>query len=412
MNYEELIHARDAKTLNLGQQPIGSVYKQLIDRKYTNVVKIKPSLVNNCVFSGDIDYECQINQTIKDRHQLHFTPISQDDNVVALKVETGSFQTLESLLTTNPAVVASPHFINDTISDVLGFTEVLHTKKIYHVCYAPSTVFTRNGSNSVLFLSHGSFYQNLKDRNQLYGEFAEYVAPEVLNGGEIDERTDIYSIGKFIESLFVVSSMPYQYKKIVARATQSDPLKRYQTVADLRRDLSVRSKLYKSLITLAAAAVVALIALGIFWDLTPTTTPVEFVKPVPRQATDDLIDDGFDPRTELGVVSADSAGQLSPAEQKKQAEYQKKNEEIFRKQYAVAAAKIIDKVYNKEYMGANEKKFIAGSQSTLDELSKLQTDLGNKAHLTNTKSQKIAADVIEGITEQKMDQMMGGQRIK
>jgi serine/threonine protein kinase len=238
------------------------------------------------------------------------------------------------------------------------------------------------------------------------------VAPEVLNGGEIDERTDIYSIGKFIESLFVVSSMPYQYKKIVARATQSDPLKRYQTVADLRRDLSVRSKLYKSLITLAAAAVVALIALGIFWDLTPTTTPVEFVKPVPRQATDDLIDDGFDPRTELGVVSADSAGQLSPAEQKKQAEYQKKNEEIFRKQYAVAAAKIINKVYNKEYMGANEKKFIAGSQSTLDELSKLQTDLGNKAHLTNTKSQKIAADVIEGITEQKMDQMMGGQRIK
>ncbi len=406
MNYEELMLARDAKTLNLGKLPIGNVYKQLIDRKYTNIVKIKPSLVNNCVFGGDVDYECKVNQTIKDRHQLHFTPISKDDNIIALKVEMGSFQTVESLLSNNPAVVASHHFIPDTISDLLDFTDVLHQKKIYHVCYAPSTVFARNGSNGLLFLSHGSFYSNIKDRNQMFGEFSAYIAPEVLEGGEIDERTDIYSIGKFIECLFAVSSMPYQYKNVVARATQVDPQKRYQSVADMRRDISIKNKLYKSLFTFAGAAIVALIGIGIFWDLTPTTTPVEFVKPAPRQATDDLLDDGFDPRTELGVISADSSIQLTPAQQKKQAEYQKKNEEIFRKQYAAAAARIINKVYNKQNMSNNEKRFIAGSQATLDQLSKLQTDLGGKANLTDAKSQKIAAEVINDITEQKMDQIM------
>ena len=406
MNYEELMLARDAKTLNLGKLPIGNVYKQLIDRKYTNIVKIKPSLVNNCVFGGDVDYECKVNQTIKDRHQLHFTPISKDDNIIALKVEMGSFQTVESLLSNNPAVVASHHFSPDTISDLLDFTDVLHQKKIYHVCYAPSTVFARNGSNGLLFLSHGSFYSNIKDRNQMFGEFSAYIAPEVLEGGEIDERTDIYSIGKFIECLFAVSSMPYQYKNVVARATQVDPQKRYQSVADMRRDISIKNKLYKSLFTFAGAAIVALIGIGIFWDLTPTTTPVEFVKPAPRQATDDLLDDGFDPRTELGVISADSSIQLTPAQQKKQAEYQKKNEEIFRKQYAAAAARIINKVYNKQNMSNNEKRFIAGSQATLDQLSKLQTDLGGKANLTDAKSQKIAAEVINDITEQKMDQIM------
>ena len=240
----------------------------------------------------------------------------------------------------------------------------------------------------------------------MFGEFSAYIAPEVLEGGEIDERTDIYSIGKFIECLFAVSSMPYQYKNVVARATQVDPQKRYQSVADMRRDISIKNKLYKSLFTFAGAAIVALIGIGIFWDLTPTTTPVEFVKPAPRQATDDLLDDGFDPRTELGVISADSSIQLTPAQQKKQAEYQKKNEEIFRKQYAAAAARIINKVYNKQNMSNNEKRFIAGSQATLDQLSKLQTDLGGKANLTDAKSQKIAAEVINNITEQKMDQIM------
>ncbi|WP_036877735.1 protein kinase domain-containing protein [Xylanibacter oryzae] len=405
MNYEELIEARDAKTQNLGNMPIGNIYKRHISNKYINILKIKDNLINNFFFSGDINFEYQVNQTIKNKHQLHFSPIFQGEDIVALKIEMCNFQSFESLLSKNPAVVGSKHFISDTINDILNFTELLHKKNIYHVCYAPSTVLSRNGNNSVLFISHGSFYQNIKDRESLYGNYPNYIAPEVLNGDTIDERTDIYSIGKFIESLFIVSPIPFHYKRIVSRATKTDPEDRYQSINDMRHDLAVKKTLYKLILTCSIAAVLSIFGFTIWWNLTPKKTPIEFVSPAPRQATDDLIDDGFDPRTELGVITNDSVNQMSPAEQKKQAEYEKKNEEIFRKRYTLAAAKIINKIYNKKYMGNNEKKFVAGSQATLDDLSKLQTDLGAKAHLPDSKSQRIAAEVIEGLTEQKMYEM-------
>lgn len=405
MNYEELIEARDAKTQNLGSLPIGYIYKRNISNKYINILKVKSDLINNFFFSGDINFEYQVNQTIKNKHQLHFTPIFKGEDVVALKIEMCNFQSFESLLTKRPAVVASKHFISDTINDILEFTELLHKKNIYHVCFAPSTILARNGNNSVMFISHGSFYQNIKDKKSLYGKYLNYIAPEVLNGNSIDERTDIYSIGKFIESLFVASSMPIHYKKIVSRATQTNPEDRYQSIKEMRHDITLRSNIYRFSIILSATVLLAILSLAIWWSMTPQKQAIEFIKPAPRQATDDLIDDGFDPQTELGVITNDSTNHMSPAEQKKQAEYEKKNEEIFRRRYALAAAKIIDKIYNKKYMGNNEKKFIAGSQATLDELSKLQTDLGAKAHLSDSKSQKIAAEVIEGLTEQKMNEM-------
>lgn len=405
MNYEELIEARDAKTQNFGNLPIGSIYKRHISNKYINILKVKPSLIDNFFFSGDLNFEYQINQTIKNKHQLHFTPIFKGEDIVALKIEMCNFQSFESLLTRNPAIVTSKHFISDTINEILDFTEILHKKKIYHVCYAPSTVLAKNGNNSVLFISHGSFYQNIKDRESLYYNYLDYIAPEVLKGNTIDERTDIYSIGKFIESLFIVSSIPLHYKKIVSRATKANPEDRYQSINEMRHDMTLRNGIYRLTIILSFAALLSIIGLAIWWSMAPQKSPIEFVKPAPRQATDDLIDDGFDPQTELGVITRDSAEQMSPAEQKKQAEYEKKNEDIFRKRYTLAAAKIINKIYNKKYMGNNEKKFITGSQPTLDELSKLQTDLGAKAHLSDSKSQKIAAEVIEGLTEQKMYEM-------
>lgn len=406
MNYEELIESKDASTMHLGTLPIGSVYKQLIDRKYTNVVKVKAELTNNCFFNGDLEKECNDNPKIRNKHQLHFVPVSKGDEIVGLKIEMGSFQTFETLLKEYPAVVAQKNFINDTVYDLLDITEELHKQQIYHVCYAPSTVFARKGNNSIMLISHGSYYENITDdRTVMFNDYKDYIDPKVLDGGAFDERTDIYSIGKFIEYLFTASSMPFQYKKVIEKATQEDPDKRYQSAAEMKKDLERKNKFYTTLFTFLSAAAIALLIFGVWWDMHPTKTNVEFVKPAPRQATDDLLDDGFDPRTEMGVISGDSSIQMTPAQRKQQAIYQKKNEEIFKKQYEAQAAKIIGKIYNKNYMGSNEKKFVAGSQATMDELSKLQTDLGGKAHLTDSKSQKMAAEIIDNLTQQKMSKM-------
>jgi hypothetical protein len=225
----------------------------------------------------------------------------------------------------------------------------------------------------------------------------------------IDERTDIYSLGKFIESLFVVSEMPMEYRKVISRATQENPEARYQSVEQMRKDLYTTGRLLK--ILSIAAVVLVLFGIGFFlwYDANSNNTKMEYVKPAPKEPTDDLLDDGFNPQTELGIIAGDSSVEMTPQQQEQMKVYKRKAEAIFRAQFAKRANMVLDKIYNKSYMNANEKRFMSASQNTTNELVKIQVELGQKAGLSDATSQRIASDIIESITQQKMKAMKAGQ---
>ena len=149
------------------------------------------------------------------------------------------------------------------------------------------------------------------------------------------------------------------------------------------------------------AIVAALVIVGVYFGMTPEPQQIEYVKPAPKQSTDDLLDDGFDPATELGVISGDSLSKLPAEQRKKMEEYQKKGEEIFRKQFEKEADRILSKVYDAEHMGASEKNFMASSQKVFAELMELQQKLSNEANISNEKGQLIATQIIDKITEAK-----------
>ena len=86
-------------------------------------------------------------------------------------------------------------------------------------------------------------------------------------------------------------------------------------------------------------------------------------------------------------------------------DYKAKAEEIFRKKYTQEAERILSKIYNKDYMSNAEKKFSAESESTINELMKKQAELGNDAGLTPERSQLIATEIIDRVTEKKKKEM-------
>ena len=163
---------------------------------------------------------------------------------------------------------------------------------------------------------------------------------------------------------------------------------------------TVRSSI-RSAVTFVAALVIALLCIGIYFELFPETEPVEFVKPAPRTATDDLLDDGFDPE-ELGVTSDGDSLVVDEATQR---DFEAKAEQIFRKKYEKEADRILSKIYNKQYMNSSEKKFLAESETTINELMKVQSDLGSDAGLAPERSQLIATEIIERITNQKKKEL-------
>ena len=238
-------------------------------------------------------------------------------------------------------------------------------------------------------------------QKSLYRDMTEYLAPEVLSGGGVDERSDVYSIGKFIEWLYSTSDMPIEYRRLVKKATSELPEDRYQSVIDMRSALKKLKNVRGSLTTFLIALAAALVIVGVYFGITPEPQEIEYVKPAPKQSIDDLLEDGFDPAAELGVISGDSLSKLPPEKRKQMEEYEKKGEEIFRKQFEKEADRILSKVYDAEHMGASEKNFMASSKKVFGELMEVQQKLSQEANISNEKGQLIATQIIDKITDAK-----------
>jgi hypothetical protein len=61
-------------------------------------------------------------------------------------------------------------------------------------------------------------------------------------------------------------------------------------------------------------------------------------------------------------------------------------------------------------MNASEKNFMSQSESTVDELMKAQQEIASESALDPAKSQLIATEIIERLTEQKKNALGGSNR--
>ena len=397
-----MLAAKNEGKLNKTSLPIGEYYRVQIDGKFRSVINIRPDLDSSIAFSGALKTECERNKTLANKHQLHYTPVvNEKGEIEQLEVEQGVFLSMEQLLNENPAVVAEKGFIDNTLQALVDITTYLHGQGIQHVCYSPKTVMVRKGDRAIMLATHGSFYLSMNDQRGFYGDDAVFVAPEVLEHGSVDERCDVYSIGEFMEAIFEHAGMSVEYRKALKKATSEKPEDRYASPQALLKAVQARRKLMRSALMFLAAVIAALVILEVYLELVPEPTQVEFVKPAPRQATDDLLDDGFQPE-DLGVVSADS---LTEEDEEAHRVYQAKAEEIFRKNYEKEADRILSKIYNKDYMNSTEKAFAAESQSTIEELMKVQQKMGQEASLTPERAQLIASEIIDRVTNQKKKQL-------
>ena len=395
------------------RMPYGFFYKRLIDGKYSNFVEFHDEVVDHISFSNFIRNEATAVDEILDRHQLHFKPNEGDDGVYAIAVEVGHFISFKQLVNENPAIVAQKNFIDDTIRDLCTLTEELNSHDIFHVCFAPDNVLARKVDNTVRLLCHGSFYQKL-DQEVLWEGDEKFVAPEVLSNGQIDARSDVYSLGRFIAWLYESGGLPIELKSVIAKATAENPADRYASVTDFYKAIVGRQVMRRTAITGIAAVIIALAIVGAYFYMLPSPDDVEFVKPVEEPIPDEMVDDPllFGLGADLDSAAIDSIVQMRTqqndsvkVDDRKMREYQAKAEQIFRKQFQREADAILSKVYNKNNMNLSEKDFLVRSKSMTEELAKKEQELAKAANLGNEKSQRIASEIIDQLTTKKMQEL-------
>ena len=134
--------------------------------------------------------------------------------------------TLEPFLETKPSAAIRLSIIEQLL-DALSF---LHERQIIHRDIKPSNILiTRNGSTVKLIDFGVSDTDDYVTFKQPAGSMA-YIAPEQLEGKPIDNRADIYSVGKIIALLF-----PHRYRLIARRCTQTNSADRYSSCAKVLR---------------------------------------------------------------------------------------------------------------------------------------------------------------------------------
>ena len=412
MNFEELLETRDARKTTKVRLPFGYFLKRSIDGKYSNFVEFHDELADHVAFSKCVRTEAGDMDKVNNKHQLHFVPNEGDDGVYAIAVEVGNFISFEQLLNDDPAIIARENMADNTLRELEEITTLLNNQGVFHVCFAPSNVLVRKSDLSVRLLCHGSYYTKI-GMNSLYDGLEDYVAPEVLAGGEITARAEVYSFAKFISWLYQSAGLPLEWRHIIARATSEDPERRYATVSDFYHAL-VKFKSMRRTATVGIAAIaIALAIVGGYFYMLPQPEDVEYVKAVEEPIPDEMLDEenllyglgaDADSATIAKIVAKQARMKDSlTIDDKEMRAYQAKAEQIFRKQFTKEADRILSKVYNKEKMNLSEKDFMARSRSMTEELAKAEEELAKSANLGNGKSQRIASEIIDQLTTKKME---------
>lgn len=391
------------------QMPFGMLYKKVKDNKYENVLNLRHELVDSLFFCDALQKEAEQRELPASSYEIPFTVLNDSAGVFGISFSKGSYRTFQHLIEDTPSVVAKQGFISNTIDMLLDATERLHKQDIYHLCFAPSNVLARRSDNQPMLLFHGSNYHRLGNYKMLYPECEEYLAPELFEDGEPTAAADIYSLGKFIEFICRESGKTPELAYLVKKATSADPSKRYQSIADMRRQLKLLRTVRRIGMWVVAALAIALLG-WMFWStMQPPKEDIEYV-PVQKEEQTDILSPTTSEEEEYGLFEGytPDSTKISPEEYEKRQTEQKeldaKAEEIFRKYFTRDAERILSALYSSENMATSEDKYITSSQQAMNELVRAQTEIAERAGLSDTRAQLLASQIIDQITTRKKTQ--------
>ena len=131
--------------------------------------------------------------------------------------------TLAEFLATSPSASERKRILNELL-DAVAF---IHSHQVVHNDLKPENILiTRNG-HSVKLIDFGYADCDFNTCKATGGTKA-YASPELQSGPATDVRSDIFSLGFIIKTLF-----PYRYKPIVGKCQRKNADKRYQKASDI-----------------------------------------------------------------------------------------------------------------------------------------------------------------------------------
>lgn len=182
--------------------------------------------------ANDIRYQEAFRKEFETGYRLEHPNLvrylSLDDNSILMEYVDG--ETLTERIANHPEYFQNKKNTDKLIRQLLDVVDYLHQHQVLHLDLKPDNILLTRINDDVKLIDLGCCYTDTFTDTQ--GHTNAFSAPEQLQGGAVDERTDIFAIGKIL-SMFPNAN---KYNKVIARCTAENPQDRYQSIEELKKD--------------------------------------------------------------------------------------------------------------------------------------------------------------------------------
>lgn len=292
--------------------------------------------------------------------------------------------------------------------------EYMHGKGICHLNIRPENILITRRALDVKLINPASAYLDCQPSFFLFK--GKYAAPELFNQNEMPPpiACDIYSLGKIMEYLYSFSHLSIGVQRIIDKATNNCPEKRYSTIADMRKALQKARITDWSITLLKSTAILGLLTL-LYWGIKDENTTEESIhfarevemhrKELPPSNKAELTGEEILYTLPSSSDSILRNQQTPNAHDEKAAEYRQTAERIFKKEFRKRAEKVINGIYTPQNMTLDDADFQQQSITGFSQLDKIQRELGEQYHLAPALSMRLSSEVISELSSESMKRL-------
>lgn len=192
--------------------------------------QLKPAFVNDIRYQEAFRKEFETGYRLEHPNIVRYVSLSDE----GILMEYVDGETLKQRIDSHPEYFNKKN-IEKLLRQLLDAVAYLHAHQVLHLDLKPDNIMLTRIGNDVKLVDLGFCYTDTFVDTQ--GRTDHFAAPEQLKHGNVDERTDIYALGRIIEQLPEHNI----YNKVIARCTANDKNDRFQSIDDISRALKKRS---------------------------------------------------------------------------------------------------------------------------------------------------------------------------